>query len=114
LYAGRGNSVRRYRFQYVGPLVNKKPLGGQSLLELSGEVRVKLAERIGFATFLDGGGAFRNESPQLDSNIRWGAGMGVRYYSSLGPFRVDVAVPLQPRRGIDDAFELYLSMGQAF
>jgi translocation and assembly module TamA len=47
-----------------------------------------------------------------------GAGAGVRYYTPLGPLRVDVAVPLQRRNGTDgvkgDSFEVYIGLGQAF
>ena len=48
-----------------------------------------------------------------------GAGIGFRYYSPLGPIRVDIAVPLKRRKDthgkfIDSAFQLYLSVGQAF
>jgi translocation and assembly module TamA len=113
-YAGGGGSVRGYQYQYVSPLIKQKPIGGQSLLELSGEVRLKITDRIGLATFLDGGTASANELPKLNSDFRWGAGAGVRYFSPVGPFRLDFAVPLNPRRDIDDAFQIYLSMGQAF
>ena len=42
-----------------------------------------------------------------------GAGVGARYYTPIGPIRVDIAVPLTPIRG-GDSFELYLGLGQAF
>jgi translocation and assembly module TamA len=37
----------------------------------------------------------------------------VRYYTPIGPIRLDVAVPA-PRRPGDDAFEIYIGLGQAF
>jgi len=42
-----------------------------------------------------------------------GAGAGVRYYTSIGAVRLDVAVPVThvPK---GDAFELYIGLGQAF
>ncbi|HUT57967.1 MAG TPA: BamA/TamA family outer membrane protein, partial [Phycisphaerae bacterium] len=42
------------------------------------------------------------------------AGIGVRYYTEFGPLRVDFAVPLNRRRGIDGRFQFYVSIGQAF
>ena len=39
--------------------------------------------------------------------------MGARYYTAIGPIRLDVAVPLNKQRG-DDTFELYIGIGQAF
>ena len=47
------------------------------------------------------------------SNWHAGAGIGARYYISIGPIRLDVAVPLDRQHG-DDAFELYIGIGQAF
>jgi translocation and assembly module TamA len=43
----------------------------------------------------------------------FGAGLGLRYFTPVGPLRVDVAVPLD-RRDVDDAFQFYVSLGQAF
>jgi translocation and assembly module TamA len=42
-----------------------------------------------------------------------GAGLGARYYTPIGPVRLDVAVPLTRQHG-DDAFEIYIGLGQAF
>jgi translocation and assembly module TamA len=42
-----------------------------------------------------------------------GAGIGARYYTSFGPIRLDVAVPVN-REPNGDAFELYIGIGQAF
>jgi translocation and assembly module TamA len=37
----------------------------------------------------------------------------VRYYTGLGPLRVDVATPINPRED-DSRFALYIGIGQAF
>ena len=42
-----------------------------------------------------------------------GAGAGLRYYTPIGPIRLDVAVPT-PRHPGDDAVEVYIGLGQAF
>ncbi len=47
------------------------------------------------------------------SPLRFGAGIGVRYYSSFGPIRVDVGTPLNKRPG-DSRIGVYVSLGQAF
>ena len=42
-----------------------------------------------------------------------GAGLGVRYYTSFGPIRVDVGTPINRRAG-DSRIAVYVSLGQAF
>ncbi|MEW6667195.1 MAG: autotransporter assembly complex family protein [Thermodesulfobacteriota bacterium] len=113
-YAGGGGSIRGYAYQTVSPLKEGVPIGGKSLLELSLETRVRITEKVGIAGFLDGGGAFRGHAPASDEDLLWGAGLGLRYFTPIGPFRLDVAVPLERREGLDDAFQVYISLGQAF
>lgn len=114
-YAGGGGSVRGYPFQTVGPLdEDDKPLGGRSLLELSNELRYRITETIGVVAFLDGGAAYVEQVPEFDDAFLWGAGLGLRYYTSFGPLRLDVAVPLDKRPGVDDDFQIYVSIGQAY
>lgn len=113
-YAGGGGSIRGYAFQSVGPLEGTEPLGGRSLLEVSVEFRLKLSDRIGLVTFIDGGNVFTGSTPDLEEDLRWGAGLGLRYFTAIGPVRLDISVPLNRREGIDDRFQIYVSLGQAF
>ena len=62
--------------------------------------------------FLDGGGVGADSLPGSD-DIRFGAGVGVRYYTGFGPLRADIAFPLDRRPG-DPTYGLYLGLGQAF
>jgi translocation and assembly module TamA len=64
--------------------------------------------------FLDGGRTFDHAVPDSLSGLFWGTGVGLRYYTPIGPIRLDVAFPLNPRQSIDDSFQLYVSIGQAF
>ncbi|MGM0663079.1 MAG: autotransporter assembly complex protein TamA [Thermodesulfobacteriota bacterium] len=113
-YAGGGGSVRGIPFQTAGALEGSIPVGGRSLLEMSCELRLRLTPSFGLAGFVDGGRAFEGTRPGTGGGMLWGAGMGVRYFSFLGPLRLDVAVPLDRREGVDDALQFYLSIGQAF
>ncbi len=114
-YSGGGGSIRGYPYQSVSPLrSDDKPLGGTSIFECSAELRWKVSERIGLAAFLDGGGAFDSSLPDFSSPLRWGTGLGFRYYTPIGPLRVDVGFPINRREGIDDVVQFYISLGQAF
>lgn len=114
-YAGGGGSIRGYGYQLVGPLgADNKPLGGRSVVEASGELRYRASRDIGLVAFIDGGNAYATSTPKFSEPLRWGAGLGLRYYTAIGPVRADVAVPLNRRPGIDDAFQIYVSLGQAF
>jgi translocation and assembly module TamA len=113
-YAGGGGSVRGFGYQLAGKLdQDHDPLGGRSLLEGSGEVRLRLTETIGAVAFVDAGSDFSSSVPNFDQTLRVGAGPGLRYFSPIGPVRLDVGFPVNPRPS-DDAFQLYVSLGQAF
>ena len=121
-YAGGGGSVRGYGHQLLGPLDTQNvPLGGRSLAEVGTELRIKTTETIGFVTFLEGGSVSVNKMPDFRGrNMLWGTGFGARYYSAVGPIRLDIAFPLKRRKdpssgkAIDAAFQFYISVGQAF
>ncbi|PZQ59858.1 MAG: hypothetical protein DI544_10045 [Sphingomonas taxi] len=112
-YSGGGASVRGYGFQSIGPRdPNNDPIGGRSLAEFGLEARVRAFGNFGVVPFLDGGNIYTGGLPDL-TGLRYGAGIGVRYYSSFGPIRVDVGTPLNPQRG-DPRVAVYVSLGQAF
>ena len=113
-YAGGGGSIRGYAYQTAGPLINGTPTGGKSLFVVSTELRTKISESVGLVFFIDGGSVFQSSLPDLGEPIFWGAGVGFRYFTSVGPLRLDVALPVNPREGVDDAFQIYVSLGQAF
>lgn len=112
-YSGGGGSVRGYGFQGVGPRdAAGKPTGGRSFAEASLEMRFKLNDRIGLVPFVDAGTVSAGTLPGA-SAWQFGAGLGLRYLTPLGPLRVDAAVPLNRRPG-DPSFGIYAGIGQAF
>lgn len=113
-YAGGGGSIRGYPFQEVGPIEDGEPIGGLSLVEVSAEMRFRATEQFGLVAFVDGGSVFGSSLPNFDEPLRYGAGVGVRYFSPIGPFRLDVAFPLNKPDNVNDSFQIYVSIGQAF
>ena len=112
-FAGGGGSVRGYAYRGIGVTnPDGTVTGGRYLLEGSVEARVKVTEEIGVVGFVDGGYVAADTFPGLDQ-LRLGAGVGLRYYTSLGPLRADIAIPLNRRAG-DPSYALYVGIGQAF
>lgn len=115
-YSGGGSSVRGYGYQQLGPRdVDGDPIGGRSLAEFSLEARVRLKAlggNFGVVPFLDGGSLTNSSLPSM-RDWQFGAGIGIRYYSSFGPIRIDVGTPLNPRSG-DSRVAVAVSLGQAF
>ena len=115
-YAGGGGSVRGYGYQRLGPRdIDGDPVGGRSLAEFSLEARIRLKAfggDFGIVPFFDGGTLSTQSMPDF-GNWQFGAGIGVRYYSSFGPIRVDVGTPLNRQSG-DSRVAVVVSLGQAF
>jgi len=111
-YAGGGGSVRGFGYQKIGPVdVNGDPIGGRALTELSAEARIRFGV-FGVVPFIDAGNLYSSTIPRF-SGLRFGTGLGVRYYSSFGPIRVDVGTPINRRAG-ESRVAVYVSLGQAF
>jgi len=114
-YAGGGGSLRGFEYQRAGPLDDRlDPVGGRSLAEVGSEMRVRIGEDWGAVAFLEGANVFDREVWPVGSELFWAAGFGVRYFTPVGPVRADIAFPLDPRPNIDDPWQIYLSLGQAF
>lgn len=105
--------MRGYSYQGVNPqLPDGTPRGGVSLFETSLEARQSIGQSFQAVAFVDAGSIGFQETPNL-ANMRYGAGVGVRYMLPFGPIRADVAMPLNKREG-DSNFQIYISIGQAF
>lgn len=114
-YAGGGSSIRGYEFRRVGPLDGGgDPTGGRAVAEIGAELRMLVTDAIGLVPFVDGGQVYKTTLPGFDEDLQWAAGLGLRYITPIGPIRLDVAFPLDRRAGIDDRFQFYVSIGQAF
>lgn len=112
-YVGGGSTLRGFDYQSASPHnAQGKIIGGMSFFTASAEMRVKVTDTIGIVPFFDMGAAFASETPDFDG-LRYSAGIGLRYYTALGPIRLDLAFPLNPREG-DSSYGIYISLGQSF
>ncbi len=115
-YSGGGGSVRGYGYQQLGPKdMDGDPVGGRGLAEFALEARIRLKQfggNFGIVPFFDGGSLSTDALPDF-THWRFAAGLGARYYSSFGPIRIDVGVPLNRQKG-DGPVAVTVSLGQAF
>ncbi|MEM8978527.1 MAG: autotransporter assembly complex family protein [Pseudomonadota bacterium] len=112
-FSGGGGTVRGQPFQSLDVnLSNGSEVGGRSFVGLSGEVRADIAGNFGAVLFGDAG--YIGPESTYDGSGEWhaGAGLGLRYQTSLGPIRFDVAGPISGDTG--DGVQIYIGIGQAF
>ncbi len=101
-FAGGDNSVRGYGLDRIAPREDGRIVGGKRLLVGSLEYEYRLGGNWGVAAFVDSGDAFDN-SPQFKT----GVGLGLRWFTPVGPLRVDFAHGLQS----NDLLHFYLMFG---
>jgi translocation and assembly module TamA len=136
-YAGGSGTVRGYRYQSVGlQFPDGNPVGATAMTAFNLEYRQRIGTDYGAAFFADAGETSESLSPLAgilhsrrcssseslegtapvqSTTTCWavGVGVGARYYTSIGPLRLDIAVPTYRRPG-DDRFEVYIGLGEAF
>lgn len=114
-YAGSETLLRGYNYLTVSPLNEKnRPIGGRSLMVYSLEARMKIWQSFGIVGFYDIGNVYSSSIPQFAHKQLQSVGLGLRYHTPVGPLRLDVAFPLNPRSHLDNGFQLYFGVGQSF
>ncbi|MCO6180282.1 autotransporter assembly complex family protein [Ciceribacter sp. RN22] len=112
-YAGGGGSVRGYAYQEISPYNSSgDATGGRSYVTGSVEARLNVTDTIGIVPFLDFGTVSTELYPDF-SDVRLGAGIGLRYNTAFGPIRLDVALPLDRYDG-GSRYGIYAGIGQSF
>jgi len=112
-YSGGAGTVRGQGYQSLGvDLAANISVGGRSFAGVSGELRTMVNDSVQAVAFADAG--FVGEEALGSGSGEWhgGVGLGARYFTAVGPIRVDLATPV----GTDAfrTFELYIGIGQAF
>ena len=105
--------MRGYAYDSLGPRTIFGVTGGRSLFDASAELRIKVTDTIGIVPFFDAGNAFVTNFADFSAPLYMSAGLGLRYYTAIGPIRLDVAFPLQRLPG-NGPVAVYASIGQSF
>lgn len=111
---GSDQDLRGYRYRTVSPLEGHKPKGGLSGIFYTFETRFRINKAIGVVPFFDIGSVYMREIPDFHQKWFKSVGLGIRYFSFLGPLRFDIAFPLDRRKGIDPHYRILVSIGQTF
>ena len=105
-FAGGGVSMRGFSDRRLSPLLEAPapstqfapsvsltlPVGGNGLIEGSFETRFQLTRSLVAAVFLDFGQVTKGViGPNDVTSLLWAAGFGLRYRTSIGPIRLDIA-----------------------
>ena len=119
-YAGSPDHLRGYPYQSVSPLNNQlKVIGGRSVFLWSIEPRFMVFKSFEVVGFFDVGNVYRGEFPNFSDQLVKSLGFGVRYFSFVGPLRLDIGFPLDKLLNLEAdpkkrKYEIYFSIGQAF
>lgn len=104
-FAGGDTSVRGYGFETIGPVdADGQVTGGKNLVTLSLEADRLIAGNWALAVFADTGSAFND----TDVDFKTGVGLGVHWYSPVGPIRFDIGHPLDDS---EKNFRLHITFG---
>jgi outer membrane protein insertion porin family len=106
-YAGGDYSLRGFRIDAVNPL------GGNALLLGGAELRIDTWREFSTAVFAEAGNVFPLVSRVDVRDLRYTAGIGLRYKSAFGPLRVDWGFKLNRRDG-ESRSRLHVTIGHAF
>jgi translocation and assembly module TamA len=113
-YGGGSLTVRGYPYQAVGPqFADSNPIGGTAIEAVGAEFRQRFGEHFGTVLFMDAGEVTAT-TRAFQGTLSVGFGTGLRYYTPIGPIRLDVGFPTSHPPGGIPFVEVYVGLGQVF
>ena len=107
-FAGGDRSVRGYGYKKIAPKnKNGKLVGGSRLLAGSLEYQYQVYPNWWAATFADSGLAANDYTTK---ELRYGAGIGVRWASPVGAIKFDIATPIRDKDNSKN-IQFYIGLG---
>ena len=118
-FAGGDYGPRGFPVDGVGPQVlgtdgKLYPTGGNALVLGGAEARYNLTRSLQVASFVDTGNVYPEVGNIALGELRWSAGLGVRYRTPIGPVRLDWGYVLDPQPGDPGRSHFHLTIGHAF
>jgi outer membrane protein assembly complex protein YaeT len=120
-FLGGATSIRGWGRYEVSPLVDGQPVGGNSMIAISEELRATLRGNFGGVLFLDAGNVWPDSLGFDLRDLRYAIGPGLRYQTPIGPIRLDFGYQLNPTPDLlvngspnFRRWRLHFSIGQAF
>ncbi|MGF1607026.1 MAG: outer membrane protein assembly factor BamA [Rhodothalassiaceae bacterium] len=128
-FENRGVGPRLFSIDTDGSIIRGIPLGGNAFYLGTAELFVPLGEAVRelgvqASAFVDAGSLFDTDTDAFpgaeqlnifdENQLRLSVGVGVSWQSPFGPFRVDLAFPLQSADGFDDERTLQFNVGTTF
>ena len=120
-FLGGATSIRGWGRYEVSPLISGEPIGGNSMIAFSEELRAVLRGNFGGVLFLDAGNVWADSFGFKLGDLRYAVGPGLRYQTPVGPIRLDLGYQLNPTLDLivngspqKRRFRLHFSIGQAF
>ena len=77
------------------------------------ELRTSLGKGLGLVTFVDGGNVWLKVNDINLKDLKFTAGLGLRYNTPVGPIRIDYGYKLQREKG-ESSGAFHFSIGNAF
>ncbi|WP_282498256.1 autotransporter assembly complex protein TamA [Pantoea stewartii] len=106
-FAGGDRSIRGYKYKNVSPRDSDGKLTGASKMATGSlEYQYNVSGKWWGAVFVDAGEAVNDIS---QSDIKTGAGIGVRWASPVGPIKFDIARPIGDRE--EHSLQFYVGLG---
>jgi len=100
---GGMNTVRGFEYGDISPIdpVTGDKIGGEKMMVYNIEFQFPLVKEQGVmgVLFFDAGNVFTADEDYTFSGIRRGAGVGIRWYSPVGPLRLEWGKNLDPKLG---------------
>ena len=113
-FLGGRSSVRGYAQDTLGPKgEDGDPTGGNAFFMASAELRTSVGWGFSIVPFVDCGNVWIDAKEFSLGDLRYTAGLGLRYASPVGPLRIDYGFKLNREEG-ESSGELHFSIGQAF